>query len=214
MFARMHRLVPILYLLTLVSSVFQSTSAFAHGGVAFAEDSCVINIDFFSAHFTVYQPETRNSEEFCEDIPDVTESVFVMEYLHDFLQQMPVDFRIIRDVNNVGQYAKWEDVEAINDLDAATVFYQPPRMQSDGSYSVTHEFDKKGTYIGIVTAEHPLQEKTYNAVFYFRVGGADFGSLPLFLALIVLAQLLYWLSSGGWGKLRQIRTNQQQDASV
>ena len=72
-------------------------SALAHGGVVLEEDRCVINIGFLTAHFTVYQPESRANEEYCEDIPDVTNSVFVMEYLHDFLREMPVDFRIVED---------------------------------------------------------------------------------------------------------------------
>lgn len=218
MFVRLHRLVPLLvsHLAALVclGSLVVSSNASAHGGVAFAEDRCVVNIDFLRAHFTVYQPETRDSEEFCEDIPDVTQSVFVLEYLNDFLRQMPVDFRIIRDVNDVGQYARWEDVEAIDDLEAATVFYQPPLVQTDGSYSVNHEFDEKGTYIGIITAEHPAQDKVYNAVFYFQVGGPDYGTLPFFLALIVLAQLAYWLSNGGWGKLKNRRARLQQSLNA
>ena len=77
--------------------------------MAFQEDQCVITVDFMQAHFTVFQPETRESEEFCEDIPDVTQSIFVMEYLHESLREMDVDFRIIRDVTNIGRFAGWSD---------------------------------------------------------------------------------------------------------
>jgi hypothetical protein len=182
-------------LLFLVFLLQQST--FAHGGVVLEEDRCVINIGFLTAHFTVYQPETRNSREYCEDIPDVTASVFVMEYLHDFLRQMPVDFRIIRDVNDVGEFARWEDVQAISDLEAATVYYRPPSIQDNGNYTAEYAFEEKGTYIGIVTAQHPDGERRYNAVFYFQVGGADLGTIPLFVGLLVLLQLGYWLSNGG-----------------
>jgi len=111
--------------LTLIAFIFAlsiTQPAFPHGGVAFEEDLCVINIDFLTAHFTVYQPETQGSKEFCEDIPDVTESVFVMEYTHSFLRQMLVDFRIIEDVNEFGVFARWEDIQSMEDLEAATVF--------------------------------------------------------------------------------------------
>jgi hypothetical protein len=174
----------------------------AHGGVVLEEDRCIINIGFLTAHFTVYQPVSRANEEFCEDIPDVTNSVFVMEYLHDFLREMPVDFRIIRDVNDVGEFARWEDVQAIDNLEAATVYYRSPAIQADGNYTAEYAFEERGTYIGVVTARHPDGEREYNAVFFFQVGGPDLGTIPLFLGLLVLLQLGYWWSSGGWKKLR------------
>jgi hypothetical protein len=193
---------PVLCLLLL----FFTRPVFGHGGVVLEEDRCVINIGFLTAHFTVYQPETRASEEFCEDIPDVTASVFVMEYLHDFLREMPVDFRIIRDLNEVGEFARWEDVEAIDDLESVTVFYQSPSIEANANYTAEYAFQEKGTYIGIVTAQHPDQERQYNAVFFFQVGGPDLGTLPLFIALLVALQLGYWLFDGGWARLMKRTT--------
>ena len=184
-------------------------SAIAHGGVVLEEDRCIINIGFLTAHFTVYQPETQANEEFCEDIPDVTSSVFVMEYLHDFLREMPVDFRIVRDVNDVGEFARWEDVQAIDDLEAATVYYRPPTVQANGNYTAEYAFEEKGTYIGVVTAQHPDGEREYNAVFFFQVGGPDLGTIPIFIGLMVLLQIGYWLSNGGVQKIRA-RAQQSQ----
>ena len=177
--------------------------AAAHGGVAFEEDLCLISIDFLQAHFTVYQPQTRANREYCEDIPDVSRAVFVMEYLHEFLQEMPVDFRIVRDINEVGKYARWEDVAAITDLEAATVYYEAPRIEPGGYYTASYTFEEKGTYIGVVTAQHPTTDRVYNAVFYFQVGGADWGTMPFFVILLILLQTGYWLSSGGLARLRQ-----------
>ncbi len=190
----------ILLALLLLASTLSGQYASAHGGVAFQEDLCVININFLQAHFTVFQPETRGSDEFCEDIPDVSRSVFVMEYLHNLMPEMLIDFRIIRDINEVGQYAAMEDVLAIEDLEAATVYYEPQRIEPRGFYTASYEFDSKGTYIGVVTAEHPTEDRYYTAVFYFQVGGPDYGSLPLFLALLLVLQTAYWLSNGGWAK--------------
>lgn len=176
--------------------------AMAHGGVAFEDDRCVINIGFLTAHFTIYQPHSSGSEEFCEDIPAVSDTVFVMEYLHDFLREMPLDFRIIRDEHDFGIYARWEDVQTIGDLDAVTAFYQPPQIRSSGDLSVEYTFEEKGTYIGIVTAEHPDDGRVYNAVFYFQVGGPDFGTLPWFVALLLVLQGGYWVGSGGYARWR------------
>ena len=173
-----------------------------HGGVAFEDDLCVIKVNFMQAHFTVFQPETRQNTEYCEDIPDVTRSVFVMEYLHDLLKEMAIDFRIVRDINNAGRFASWKDIEAIDDLEAATVFYQQPSIEEGGFYRTSYEFQDKGTYIGVVTAVHPDEERNYNAVFYFQVGGRDWGTIPLFILIGLLLQLSYWLSQGNLQRFR------------
>ncbi|MEQ8954621.1 MAG: hypothetical protein RL120_10850 [Gammaproteobacteria bacterium] len=183
-------------------------TGFGHGGVAFEDDLCVISINFLQAHFTVFQPQASDSEEFCEDLPEATDSVFVMEYLHRLLDEMYIDFRIIRDVNNLGRFARWEDVQAMGDLEEVTVYYQPPAIEPGGYYRASHDFAEDGTYIGIVTATHPTEARDYNAVFYFRVGGPDLGTIPLFIALIILLQLGYWVSNGGykrWQAKRQFR---------
>ena len=169
------------------------------------EDICVIKMGFLSAHFTIYQPETRASEEFCEDIPDVTQTVFVMEYLHSSLREMPLDFRIIRDVTGVGVFARWEDVAAVEDLDAATVFYEPAAIRDKAVFTVEHHFDEPGWYIGIVTTTYPETGRTYETVFPFEVG-TNWGLLPLFLLLGFGAQAAYLIFTGTaarwWAKAR------------
>jgi hypothetical protein len=197
---------PALQTILLITCMLSINPAMGHGGVVLDEDLCVISIGFLRAHFTVYQPETSDNEEYCENIPDVTGSVFVMEYLHDFLRQMPVDFRIVRDVNDVGEFAKWEDIEAIDDLEAATVFYQSSRVQTDGNFVAEYSFEEKGTYIGVVTATHPVENKIYNSVFYFRVGGPNLGTVPIFIGLFILLQMIYWLSNGGWQRVIEARS--------
>ena len=69
-----------------------------------------------------YNLPTANKE-FCEDIPDVTETVFVLDYLHDSLNEMPIDFRIIKDVENLGRYATWDDIARLDDIDRETVLF-------------------------------------------------------------------------------------------
>ncbi len=201
-----------LSLVLLLSSCLSVQYASAHGGVAFEDDLCVININFLQAHFTVFQPETRESDEFCEDIPDVSRSVFVMEYLHSLLPEMLIDFRIVRDINNVGKYATLEDVLAIDNLEAATVYYEEPRIEPGGFYAASYEFHTRGTYIGVVTAEHPVEDRYYTAVFYFQVGGPDLGTIPLFIALLLLLQTGYWLSNGGWARRKQRLASRNQSA--
>ena len=179
--------------------------ASGHGGVVAEEDMCIIEIGVFRAHFTIYQPNTRASEEFCEEVPDISDAVFVLDYMHDSLREVPVDFRIIRDVNERTLYASWEDIEQIADLDAATVFYQPAGVYPDGSMSVEHGFDEKGWYIGIVTTRHPTLDKRYQAVFGFHVGNRGPGYWPLMILLLLGVQAHYWASSGGYARWQAAR---------
>ena len=177
--------------------VLWNDPVFGHGGVAFEEDACVINIGFLKAHFTGYQPQSRGSKEFCEDIPEVELAVFVIDYLHDFLKQIPVDFRIIEDVQKFGVFANWQDIETLDDIERDTVFYESPKRRPGGVLTVEYDFQKAGSYIGIVTAQHPTEDKMYTAVFQFQVGGRGYGYLPIVILMIVLAQFLYWVNGGG-----------------
>lgn len=185
-----------LQLLLVIALLSLSMHVAAHGSVVEEGDGCLIRFGFYSAHFTIFQPASRQHQEFCEDIPEVSESVFVMEYLHNSLREVPVDFRIIRDNHKRGRFVKWADIVALGDLQEDTVFYQPPLLQVDGVFSVLYSFTAPGDYIGIVTAPHPTEELVYHAVFPFRVGGVNWFSWPLIISLLVLVQLLYWWMNG------------------
>jgi len=142
----------------------------AHGSVYESEEGCVIQFDFYSAHFNVFQPQTRRHTPFCEDLPDATESVFVLEYLHDTLREVPVDFRIIRNTSTLGRFVRWSDLQAMGDIEVNTVFFQRSEPQPDGVLSVLHDFTEPGDYVGIVSAPHPSRDELYYAVFPFSVG--------------------------------------------
>ena len=167
----------------------------AHGGVVEEDDLCIIKVNFLRAHFKIYQPRVSGHRQFCEDLPVASESVFVMEYEHDSLSVMPIDFRIIRDVTGKGRFARIEDVEEIADIDAATVFYRPASLEPD-VYTVLHEFAEEGDFIGIVSARHPDTNKVYAAVFPFEVGFTGWGYWPFIIALLVIIQAQYLLMSG------------------
>lgn len=167
----------------------------AHGGVVEEDDLCIIKVNYLRAHFKVYQPGLSGHKQYCEDLPAAAESIFVMEYQHDSMSEMSIDFRIIRDVTGKGRFARIEDVERIPDIDSATVYYQPPVIEPD-IYLVNHEFREEGDFIGIVSATRPDTGKVYAAVFPFEVGYTGFGYWPFFVGLLVLIQLQYLLMSG------------------
>ena len=125
-----------------------------------------------------------------------------MEFLHDGLRDMLVDFRIIKDTQKLGRFAKLEDIEKIQDINQQTIFYQAPKSSPDGVYLAQYDFKQKEYYIGIVTAKHPDQEKLYTAVFPFQVGGSSWGYIPAIIGVAIFLQLNYWLMNGGLSRLR------------
>lgn len=177
-------------------------SAEAHGGVTLEDDLCIIRVDFLSAHFKVYQPLTTKDEEFCEDLPKATESVFVMEYLHDVLRETAIEFRVIRDVTGKGRFARLPDVRQIENIDAVTVFHRPAVVDPD-VYSAVVDFDDEGDYIGIVTFAVPGGNEPRTAVFPFAVGFKGYGYWPLIGGLVILLQIQYFLFSGRYRRWRK-----------
>jgi hypothetical protein len=118
-----------------------------------------------------------------------------MEYLHDELRQVPVDFRIIRNVTGKGRFARWEDVAAIDDLDSVTVMYRAATIEPD-VFTVLYDFAEEGDYIGVVTAIPDTGERLHIAVFPFEVGYTGFGYWPWLVAVLLLVQLQYLYMSG------------------
>ena len=168
----------------------------AHGGVFVEDDLCVIQIGFFKAHFTIYQPEIAGNKEYCEDIPNTGTSLFILDYLHESLNTLPVDFRIIKNVTDHGRATTWQHLSAMNDLEQHTVYYQPDMVVLNGTLEAEYNFTETGHYVGIVTTRQPGNQKIYRAVFPFKVGVSTLGYLPLFIGLILLVELFYLYSNG------------------
>ncbi len=162
----------------------------AGGGLVIEDDVCIVWIDFYSAHFTAYQPDSRGNEQFCQELPDTGVTLFVLDYLHQSLKEVPVEFRIIRNVTGQGQYVKLKHVEQIEDISEHTVFHQPPVVRPDASFQVETKFTEPGEYVGIISAGHPSNDSVYTAVFPFEVGASRKGwLLP---ALILASGLAYF----------------------
>jgi hypothetical protein len=176
----------------------------AHGSITAEGDLCVIRIGFYTAHFKIFQPDTSQEKEFCEDLPAAGSSIFVMDYLHQSLGEVPIEFRIIRDTTGLGRFARLDDINKIEDLDAITVFRQPPVVEPR-VFSVLHDFAEEGDFIGIVTIKHPETEQYYSAVFPFHVGAQAWGYLPLFAVIAALSHLGYLFFSGGINRWRLAR---------
>ena len=169
-----------------VAMALISGAAWGHGGVSIEDDMCIMQVGPYRAHFTGYVPSRRATQEFCEDIPDTGRAIFAIDFISDELRRMNTDFRIIRDVNNIGIKATYDDLGSKQDIEQATIFYKPPEQLSTGTFNVTHTFGEKGHFIGIVTARHPETGKEYISVFPFAVGIFRWGPIVTRLGLIIV----------------------------
>ena len=175
----------------MVFTLLHSVGALAGGGMVLKDDACVIEIDFYSAHFTAYQPEASGNEQFCQQLPDIGETLFVLDYLHPSMKEVPVSLRVIHDVTGQGDYVKLKHVDEIEDIESLTVFYQPPVIRPDASFQIDFDILEEGNYIGIVSVGHPSTDAIYTAVFPFEAGGLDINySLPVILLLLIITIIL------------------------
>lgn len=180
------------------------TGVAAHGSVTPEDDICIIRIGYYKAHFKIYLPATHAHEEYCEDIPGTGETVFVMEYEHSGLGDVPIDFRIIRNVTGQGVFTALEDVEAIDDLESVTVIHHDAARQRD-VFTIRYDFSEQGEFVGIVNVRNAETGKLYTAVFPFAVGFTGLGWWPLFIVAVVGLQVNYLWMSGWFARQRRKR---------
>lgn len=186
---------PTLSMIAVLILVMMPLLGFAHGGVSMEEDLCVIQIGRYKAHFTGYLPERRASQEFCEDIPSTGSAVFVIDFISDELREMELDFRIIRDVNDIGIKATYEDLGGEQAIEDATIFYAPTRQYPNGVMNVQYPFVAEGGYVGIINARHLATGLAYRSVFPFRVGFVPYLRYAFyFLAVIAACSSFVWIA--------------------
>jgi len=174
----------------------------AHGSVTPDADLCIIRIGYYRAHFKIYLPQSRGHSEYCEDIPGTGTATFVMEYEHSGLGDVPIDFRVIRNVTGKGVFTILEDVEKIGDLDDVTLFHYPATIQPD-VFTYLFPFNEQGKFIGIVTVQQAETGEIYTAVFPFEVG---FAGVPVWIWFIfgaVILQLNFLWMNGSIARWRK-----------
>ena len=185
-------------LITFCCSLLASQTVLAHGGVAIEDDMCILKAGPYIMHFTGFQPEQSQSEEFCEDIPDVGGAIIVLDYVDKQLRDMAVDFRIIKDVNNIGNTATLDDLGGYSDIEQNTVYYLPSELRRTGSFNVEYNFAEPGRFIGMVRVDDIPNGKEYTSVFPFSVGyglgakGFNFSRLWFTILLFAAAAVMLY----------------------
>jgi hypothetical protein len=137
----------------------------AHGGLALADDLCILTVGPYTIHFTGYQPLTQE-EEFCEDIPEIGKTVVALDYINDELRPMETEVRIV----NGSRILVPDDVKRVSteDLESMTVYHLPAQVYPTASIMIDHTFPEKGKFAGIVTVSG--EGKEWVSVFPFSVG--------------------------------------------
>ena len=166
--------------------------AWGHGGVSVDDDLCMMRIGTFKAHFTGYQPESRATQEFCEDIPVVSKAIFVIDIIDDELRKMNMDFRVLKDVKEIGVKATLADLGTKADIEAATEFYKEAKIFPRGTMPITVDFTEEGKYIGLVTAVNPETGREYTSVFPFSVGVVNYSSYAVPIVLILMLTIVFF----------------------
>lgn len=143
----------------------------AHGGLALADDMCILTVGPYSIHFTGYQPLTQE-EEFCEDIPEIGKTVVALDYINDELRPFETEVRIVRSTasHRITTGTTPRDLEKVpaEDLEGMTIYYSPPEVYPTASILIDYTFPEKGMFAGIVTVTGEDQE--HISVFPFSVG--------------------------------------------
>jgi len=155
---------------TLISTIIALGVVFsgqvqAHGGLALADDMCILTVGPYSIHFTGYQPLSQE-EEFCEDIPETGKTVVALDYVNDELRPMETEVRIVHS-SSIDTPKDLEGV-AIEDLENMTVYHLPSQVYPNASITMDHVFPEKGKFAGVVTVSSEDQE--WVSVFPFSVG--------------------------------------------
>jgi len=182
--------------LLLLLLIWMPGVAFSHGGVENVGNQCKMRIGPFSMLFTGYQPKVSN-QEFCDDIPEPGNTFVVLDHVDKELRGMPTDYRVLKDVKDLGVDAKLEDLGTQEEIEAATIYYMKPKLYKTGTMVVNRDFEL-GRFIGLVTVTDTNNNKVYTSVFPFSVGygtgGFSLGikgmGYTLFLVLFVLVLLV------------------------
>lgn len=155
----------------LALGIIFSGQVHAHGGLALADDMCILSVGPYTIHFTGYQPLTQE-EEFCEDIPEIGKTVVALDYINDELRPFKAEVRIVRSTtaHTISTRTTPQDLEKLSDedLENMTVYYLEPEVYPTASILIDHTFPEKGMFAGIVTVAFEDQEHV--SVFPFSVG--------------------------------------------
>ncbi|BBL34096.1 hypothetical protein Nstercoris_00325 [Nitrosomonas stercoris] len=161
--------------------------AYAHGGLSMAEDMCKLTVGPYFMHFTGYQPESSQEQEFCEDIPNTGRTIVALDYIDEALRPLTTEVRIIVDTGAP------EGEEG--DLEQITVMHIPAQVYANGSITFEHFFPEEGDFVGLVTVNDNGTEYVSRFPFAVGTGGKFKPNMFLWPLLIIIIGGSYFFYS-------------------
>lgn len=153
-----------------LSALFPVSMTWAHGGASVEADKCRINVGPHLVHFTAYQPQLSGTTEFCNNIPELGNSVIVFDYEGKALRDMTVEFEVTKEP------------------EGKRIFYKEPGKAPTGTINTAINFTEPGNYLAHVTLVNEGQK--VDAHVPFSVGSAAGGGLSTSTILVVLVVLV------------------------
>lgn len=120
------------------AATLYTSAVSAHGKVAMEDDICMRQIGENIIHLSAYQPEFDVEGHYCTEIPQVGETLLVVDLVDPSLRDMPIGLKVFKGNNET-------DGELITNLS--------PKYYADGVISTYSALDEKGVYSITVTAE-------------------------------------------------------------
>ncbi|ORU94509.1 MAG: hypothetical protein A6F70_08975 [Cycloclasticus sp. symbiont of Bathymodiolus heckerae] len=183
---KLSRMIIVIALLSLSSQLW------AHGGVVSMGNECRLLVGPFTLNFSGYQPQNNQSEQFCDDLPVVGESIIVLDFVDRKLREMTVNFRVIKaDGPPLGTEEDGKVKEA--ELAETPLFEIPAKHYPNGIMTINQHFTEKGHFVGYVIVENG--DEKFISRFPFSVGYPKSGILDMFSnPFVVVAFILMLLS--------------------
>ena len=85
-------------LVVIISTVFYIGTVSAHGKVSLESDICVRSIAGSMLHLSTYQPQYDPQAEYCTEIPQQGETLWVVDLVDQALRNMPIAIHIVRGI--------------------------------------------------------------------------------------------------------------------
>jgi len=147
----------------------------------------------YTVNFSGYQPQNNRSEQFCDDLPVIGESIIVLDFVDRKLRGMTVNFRVIK--ADAAPLGTAEDAK-VNEAELAeTPFFEiPAKHYPNGMMTIEQNFTEKGHFIGYVIVED--EDEKFISRFPFSVGYPQSSILDPFkipVAVFLFIAFLVWL---------------------
>lgn len=145
--------------LFILAATLHTGAAVAHGNVTMEQDSCMRNIGENVIHLSAYQPQNDLEAHYCTEIPQIGETIIVVDLVDPSLRNMPISVKV---------YKGFDEAEGQNIIDLAPHFYR------DGIINFVAEIPEAGEYSVDITVEGvpPLHYQ-----YLLRVEMIDYGNV-------------------------------------